>query len=659
MTKNIPSLFTVFLCFAYMLSYGQTSTLLYKTKGKSTYGVDIAFADERGNTSLQPSEYFNYSDMYFVLTPTSTSPKGYFKKDYVNDILSKIYLNQNEKTLNQSNPPEITFNEDDKIAKVIIAFSKEGFRNYKAFSFKVNEFHSKEINLREEYFQSFVPQNKNYEQGLKKLKEEDFIGAYTDFMKIVDAANMSFEIKTFSFYGPVIITNIPQAIKLFIQAELENFNLSNNAFQNEMTLRKLKTCEAIVESVSKKISIFNSYLILEGVNIAESRDQISSFLNTLNQQKNENISAFEQDKMLFFKQGDYNNYKFNLFIDLISKLLIHKNLISSINKIEPLNLNILNYYPESKRELMGDWEEQFKIFIDLINKNIDFYGYVFNKDVMDNLDSLRATQKQPYFEIISAFNSLNDDTDSFKLNLQTAIKKSSDESIIENIEYWLLSFRLTDEGINSAYITELNEGINLIRKEQFDRADDIFNLLMRIANQYAPVWYYTGLIKHNLGESFSAERFFAKALEVYPEYVAPRIFILKIFKNNKNYTQLLENTSIAIESLNTWTFRYKRASAFYKLDKFNEVIREITEECITLNSWDINQYFLLGDAYLAINNFEKAKEAYEKTLDINPFSSDTQSFDNRMKILYDKMGESENNYIEKETDITEPSSTEK
>jgi len=362
--------------------------------------------------------------------------------------------------------------------------------------------------------------------------------------------------------------------------------------------------------------------------------------------------------MLFFKQGKYNNYKFNLFIDLISKILLHKNLLSSVDDLEPLNINVLNYYPDSKRELMGDWEDQFKIFIDLINNNIDLKGKIFNKDVMDNLDSLRANQKQPYFEIISAFNSLNENTNSFKHYLQTALKKSSDENIIDNIEYWLLSFRLTDEGINSAYITELNEGINLIRKEQFDRADDIFNLLMRIANQYAPVWYYTGLIKHNLGQSYSAERFFTKALEIYPEYMAPRIFILKIFENDENYEQLLENMSSAIEAMNTWIFRYKRASAFYKLEQFEQAITEITDECLKLNSWNINQYFLLGDAYLAINNFEMAKEAYEKTLDINPFSSDTQSFDDRMRMLHEKMsGTADNNEGEELADNTETANT--
>lgn len=649
MKKNLHPLYAVLLCCVCLLasnySWGQSTSLNYKTKGKSIYGVDIVFADENGSISLQPTVYFNYSNIYFVLSPTPDSPKDVFKEDNVNEILTKITIDQNEKTVKQSKVPKFLFTDKNKISQVIIAFPKNGFENFNSFSFSVNEFLSEKISLKEEFFQSFVPQNTVYEQSLLKLKENDFLGAYASFIKIVDAANETPEIKTFSFYGPAVITNIPQTINLFIQSEIENFNIANAAFQEEKTITALKTCEAIVESVSKNIEVFNSYLSMEGVNVTDSRKQISSFLNSLTEQTQENTAVFEQEKMLFFKQANYQDYKFSLFIDLISKMLLYKSSLTSIDKLEPIDIALLKNFPESKRELMGDWEDQFKVYIDLINNNIEFNGLVFKDEVMDNLEDLIDFQKQPYYEIISAFNVLNEDTEDFRDYLFAGLKKCSDAMIIDNIEYWLLSFRLTDEGINSAYITELNEGIKLIQKEEYDRADDIFNLLMRIANQYAPVWYYSGLIKYHLGESYSAERFFKKALEIYPEYMAPRKFILKIFETDESYSQLFENTNKALKTMNAWVFHFKRATAFYQLKKYDEAIIEITDECLKLNRWDTKQYFLLGDAYLALNNFEKAKEAYEKTIDINPFSSESKNFDNRMKVVYKKMEEAEKNKV--------------
>jgi len=96
MKKELRPLFTVFLCFAYIISFGQTTSLSYRIKGKSTFATNISFADESGNTSIQPTEFFNYSEIHFVLSPTPNSPKEYFKEDYVNEILSQIVILQNE-----------------------------------------------------------------------------------------------------------------------------------------------------------------------------------------------------------------------------------------------------------------------------------------------------------------------------------------------------------------------------------------------------------------------------------------------------------------------------------------------------------------------------------------------------------------------------------
>ena len=93
--KNLKPIIisTIFCYFFFLISYnslGQINTLSYKVKGKSTLGVDITFADEDGTVDLIPTEYFNYSDIYFVLTPTSDSPKDFFREDDANKILSKI-----------------------------------------------------------------------------------------------------------------------------------------------------------------------------------------------------------------------------------------------------------------------------------------------------------------------------------------------------------------------------------------------------------------------------------------------------------------------------------------------------------------------------------------------------------------------------------------
>lgn len=633
-------LITIVCCFYILISshsYGQTTFLSYKVKGKSTFITDVSFSNKLGNfEEVEPSEYFSYSSIYFLLSPNKSSAKNYFKDDDVSEILSEIILIQEKGVkVNQSVLPRFLLNEGGKIDRVIITFPKNKINEYDDISFKIGGFFSEKIKIGEKYFQTFAPQKRIYEFALSQIDQKDFLGAYANFMKVIENADENVEIQQFSFYLPLLTIHIPSSIELFIASEQAKFDAYNKTFLNEKTISSLNICDAFTKATIKDIKIFDSFRSLKTLEVIKVDNQINTFLNILTEQNQKNLDTFEQEKMLFFKEGDYKDYKFSLFVDMISKMLVYKKSLSLVDKVKPLDINLLDNFPNTKGEFIGDWEEDLKIYISLINKTIEQDGIVFKDDVMSNLQDLSPFQKQPYYEIISAFNSLNTNADIFNDYLKTALIKSSDEIILDFLENWLLSYRLTTESANSDIMAKLNEGINLIQKEQYIQADTIFNVLLRMASENAPVWYYSGRIKYSLDENYSAERFFKKALEIYPEFIAPHKFILNISENNKDFRQYLENTNNAVEKIDIWYFHYKRASAYYQLKMYREAIAEITQECMSRNPWDLNQYFLLGDAYLALNDFDNAIKAYEKTVDINPLS-DLSIFDERMKLVDEK-----------------------
>ena len=638
--KNKTSfLFTIVCCFYLMFSnnsYGQSTQLTYKIKGKSSYNASIILANAEGKTAIQPAEYINSPNIYFILTPLSESDKDVFKEDDVNEILAKISLVQSEKKVAQSGLPKNILNEKGKIESVIISFLKKDFKDYNDFSFGVEGSVSKKITVGEEFFQSYIPQKNIYELGLSKIAQNEYISAYVDFIQIIETAERKPEIKSFSFYNPVFQSHIPGLINSFIKNESEKFNSLNERFQKGKSLNLLKSTDSLLKAVSINTEKFKSFFSIEGSNSAEIQAQIMSFLQAYNNQHKLNTSAFEQEKMLLFKQGNYQDFKFGLYLSLVSKMLLYKNNFNFTNKINPLNVNLLSN-PDIKKDLFGDMESDFKIYFELINKNIAQNGFVFNKEIMKNLQDLIENQKQPYYEILLAFNELNSNSQTFKDNLNIALAKCSDETLLNYIEFWLVSLKLKEEQISTSTLNLLNEGIGYIQNGKHTQANTVFESLMKVANNYAPVWYYTGIIKLALGETFSADRFLNKALEIDPQYIAPHRTILKLYLNDSSYDKLLEQSSIAISNNDIWYFRNMRANAFFNLTKYKETILEITQESFRFNSFEIDQYFLLGDAYMALKEFDKAKQAYEKTLEINPFSTDTKSFDARMKVFYEKI----------------------
>ena len=640
--KNKKSFLVIVLSCLFLsiniFSSAQTTSLTYKVKGKSNYITNVSFSDANGNIGeLTPETYFSYTSLYFLLTPNAEAAKDFFREDDVNEILSGMRLMQGEKVkIAQNVAPKIILNEDGKIDRVLLSYPKDEIKIYLNVYFGVEEFFSDILKIEEKYFKSYADQKNNYELGLVQIEKKDFTSAFSSFMTVVEAGNNAVEIQYLSFYNELTIKLIPNSIEFFLNSELIKFDSLNKLFQTEKSFASLNNFDAFTLEATEHIKLFDPFFAVKDIDVSRTKNQADRFLSKVKDKNQENNASFGKEKMLFFKEGNYNDFKFNLYLNLISKLLIYKESLSLVDKIEPIEISNLDYFPDSKAELIGNWEEDLSVYISLINKSIKQYNWVFNEEIMTHLQELVPMQKQPYFEIISAFNSLNTNTELFKNNLKAAQTKSSDEDILDYIEYWILSYRLTNGNVNADLMEQLNEGITLIQTEKYTQADDIFNMLLRMANDNALVWYYSGRIKYGLGETFSAEHFFKKALEIYPEYLAPRKFILNIFEKNEDYDQYLENANQAVKTSDTWFFRYKRAMAYSQLNMHKEAIEEITNDCILKNPWDLNQYFLLGDSYLALNEFDKATEAYRKTLEINPFSSDTKIFDERMKLVEEK-----------------------
>lgn len=637
--KNAKLFFIFFISCIYLInsnfSYGQTTSLSYKEKGKSTFITDITFSNKTGNIDkFEPAEYFNSPTICFLLTPNSGSSKNSFKESDIPDILSKITIRQGGRTrVDQSVPPKIMLSPDKKIDKVIITFPKNEIKEYVNFSFRVETFFSGEIKIEEEYFQAYLPQKEIYQQGLSQIDQKDFLGAFNGFMNIFEKGNENLEIKEFSFYASIFNTHIPRIIELFISSETEKYNAFNEIFEEKKTLASLNACDSIAKGALENIKIFDSYLSLKRPEMIKSVNQVQAFKDDISKKNREILDAFEQEKIQFFIKSDYTVYKFDLFVKMISKMLIYKNVLSYVDEIEPLDISDLEDFPEFEGELIGNWKEDLEIYISLINKTIEDEGVVFKEDIMNNLKDLHQFQKQPYYEIISALNFLNSNPEIFQENLKAVLARSSDEDLLEYAENWLLSFMLSNNGFDSDILTQLNQSISLINSEQYVRADSLLNILLRMAPKSAVVWYYSGRVKYHLGESHLSTRFLNTALEIYPEYIAPRKFILNISEESQSFDQFLEDINKAIAVNDNWYFHFKRALAYNYLKMYNEAIAEI-EVCININSWDLSQYFLLGDIYLELKDYDKAEDAYGRTVDIDPYSSDNKVvYNEKMRLL--------------------------
>ena len=613
-------------------SSAQSTSLTYKVKGKNNYNGVIQFTSEIGSTELSPETFFGQSNVYFMITADPSIGKGVFRESDVEDLISNIKILQNEKLVSQSTAAKTILNASDKIDKVIMAFPKSDVMIYDSIAFSVNGAFSKKLRLSEEYFESFEPTKRIFDQAKSSESVDDHLKSHAEFFRIYKLGEEQAEVKALSFYNDAM-QKLDASVSSYLDYGIQSVAKVQATFNTEETEESLKALTQKIDEVKENLVIFNEYFNSEIEKSAELKSESNSLSNEISEIATNGLEQFKSKRMAVLETGNYSNYQFSTYIDLIARLYTFTDTLWLMESLPVIDVSKVDVVVKEYSDLYDDQKKDFGIIINLLNENMK-NGLVFNDKLMQNLEMQLESQKQPYFEFFAALNAYSQDKDLFESYLREAIVKCSDDQILKGIEFWQLSYSMTKDRIGKQTLSQINEGANLIARKRWNQAEDKLNMLKRQASGFAPVWYYTGELKYNMGEFYSAEVQFKRALTLNPEYIAPRKYILEIFSRDSSYAQLLSNSEEAIATFDTWTFRYYKALALFKLKKYEEAITEVLEQCLPKNNWDVNQYYLLGDAYLELGQFDKAKESYTKTQEIDPFTSDSKRFDDAMRKVY-------------------------
>lgn len=633
MKKPLYSLLLVSFLLLTVNASGQSTQLVYKTKGKTSYRVNIVLSNDMGHESLSPEEFQKRDNLYFLITPVSSSKKDYFKDGDISDYFSKIVIHQDGSRIEQNGTPTSFSDEKGKLNRIIISFSKDKVKLYEPFSF-VNEIgESSKMKIEETFLSSYAQYRKMFERAKLLLDSEEYIEAFKTLSQIGNDSKTNLEIGSFSFYQNAMHELAAQAVRRYVDSISSAFSRKQKQFTAKKTKPSLDACDSVFTAFKEQASLFQTYLQSSFPGIEK--------LKTYFEKTDQNMTSdYEADRLIFKKanmalleNSNYREYKFYLFVDIISRMLCHTDSLQIIQGLKPLDLKTLDEIHQKKEELINTgWMNEFKTLISFLNDNITEKKIIFDASLLSNLKHQDTLEQEPYYEIFSAFNSLDDNPGKFYTSLNNAFVKCSDSTLLNDIDMWLVSYKMTHEETEAQNVTGINKGIAAIKEGQWKDAENIFNILKRQTNQNPVPWFYSAAIQYHQNQYFSAQAQFARALELYPHYLAPRQFIFHILSSQKQYSDLLVQADTAISFFNIWYFHYVKASALLDLNKTNNAVTEILTKCIPMNKWDTKQYYLLGDAYLKLYDFNKAKAAYMKTREINPFSG-SKFFNGKMETL--------------------------
>ena len=646
MKNNIYALIIIFFLFLTIGAQGQTTQLTYKTKGKTAYKANIALSNDSGNEKLSPEEFQQSDNLYFILTPASSSRKDFFKDNDVSDYFTTISLYQNGNKIVQNNVPNSYSEDKKKIDRVIISFPKDQVKLYEPFSFKNSLGESGKIQIKETFLPSYAHYQKLFDQAESLLKSKQYTQAFKTLSQIRKDAREKPEVSSFSFYKKTMQSATEASVRGFLDEMNTAYAEKQKQFTENKSKETLDACGAVLENFKETAPPFQSYL----ESAPEGMDKLKSHFEKVSQEIKDKYESdrkeFKKAKMALLEEGNYTTYKFYLYVDVISRMLCQEDALQTVQGLRPLDMKTLDEMPDKRDELVSTgWMDDFTTLVSFLNDNIARDKKVVSAAVLSNLNAQDSLEQQPYFEIFNAFNHLDSNPGIFYSSMNRALVKCSDYTLLNNIDMWLVSYKMTQEGINKESVANINKGIISIKSGQWKTAETIFNILKRQSNENPVPWFYSAVIQNHHNRVFSAQAQFSRALELYPHYLAPRQYLFEILSQQKEYTDLLSRADSAIAAFDIWYFHYVKAIALLNLKRTNEAVDEIKTKCIPLNKWDTKQYYLLGDAYLTQNDFDKAKAAYTITREIDPFSN-PKLFDTKMKTLI-KM---QQQYVKRETE---------
>ena len=623
--KKIISLFFIFV-FCVCSLFAQETNLLYKEK--KTFSkekiISIYLCNLEGLESLTVEEFQNADTLYFCYQPMGSWK---FKEKDLDDDIACIHIKQNSNTIQQQNIiPK--YNTSNELFEVIAAYPKNQLVLASPFSFYNELENSQPLTLPEKFWLHYETYSQYYTRGAELADQKSYIESFSVLKHFL--SNKS-EVEGLSFHR-LVMQILKKDVKSYINTKQSEFNILKLELMkilNEENLVLLDDLHAETAATQDSFLIYFDYVQTNESNTL--KEKLTQIVIESGDLLQKDTGEFKHQKLSIFEKGHYSDNRFAFYIDLLSRMLCYTDSIHTTDSLRQININFIDFFPEQKDRLaLLEWLDDFLTGINLLNIIIEREHYVLNETAMLNLENQLLIEKQPYYEIIAAFNALgNKDIEGFARQLSDSFMKCTDEELLELLELQYLSYLATNDEIPSTVTETINKGLMFEKEGNIAEAEQQYTKASMLASNYAPPQFYLGRIYHKKDEKYSAEIYFDRALAISPTYISPMKYTIDFLIEDSNYEQALDQANIALESNPIWFFYFLKANALFHLEKYTEA-GDALNKAIELNGFNFNQYILLGDIYKGQGNIEKAREAYGNAGKIDPTN---KIFTERMESL--------------------------
>ncbi len=617
------------LFFTFMLSsaLAQSSRLITKEKGKNITSVSISLCDKSGSKAITPDAFRKSDRAYFLVEPKEGYSKPVFRESELKEELPKIVLWQPQpaKYLSPELTPVIA---DKRIVAVILAYPKSETRAHLPFTFGKDGSTSEELLLDESYYDHY-PQFKAVLDGAnRQIAAGEWLEVYyniTGFLRKEEAAE---NLRYYSF-AKKLTDELPlQALTKGAEQVKTVFMQKLGEFAENPSKTGLESLQASANEVERYLRQTAAYKDM-GFEASKSFAELSASLDNMTKEKTaEAEQQYMNSRFSLLMGQSYLDQRFSTFVDLVYKSFL-QTFGAPVAGSRGLNQVLTAGKQEELRQL--GWFYDIQEVFYAIEKRASSTSQLpaLPANVVDQLETLKGTQPKPYFEILKLATEPNASKETRLQLLQTAINTCPADNEMAAMELWKSKVE-NDLGSGQIY-SGLSEGIRQLDANNIGRASELFDQALRLKPDDAQAWYLRAMAHYKAGEIFAAEAKLGKSLELNHEMIAPLLLKIKILRENNNFDALNQIFSRPVSGGPNYLFEMTKASYLIEQNKAADAIKVLESGPMLLCPGQTAPHFLLGDAYAALKQHDKARQAYLKTQQINPF--DSAVFEEKMRAL--------------------------
>ncbi len=633
MNKAYVILLVFIFCAFY--SNGQIAELQVDKK----HSVDIKPCVADGSLEIPEGYYESGDTIYFIVKPKGDWD---FSKSDIKSLQS-IHIKQSENSI-----PTVGFKEfvypSNKTYQILISFERKSIVFTDQFVFVVEEFISDIMEFPEHFWPYYSDFNKYYNQGKQLTEEHQFIEAFWQLKHILPGADHVSEYSKFSNYKIAFDKYIPEAVTGYQKNQSDKLQSLWADFETnkQISSEKLESIKLSTDSLKIMQNIYGPYFSLTDPIIKEFSDKHEKLIKDFSNLYKSAYDVWKKSVLKAIENGNYENgNKYQVYIELLARMLVYTNSVEKLSVYDSLDVSLIaiksKQVPFLKKQIdileKMQWKKDFISIATLINDEIELNSSLLGQTHLLNLRGNKETESQPNYYIIQGFNELvKGNFESFKENIDFAIAKCTDLDMMYYLELWNFMYQFKSYNVSDEFLGKINTGLEFQKKGMPKEALENYNIAERMGKSALPP-FLIGLINLKvLKEMFSAERYFNEALDIYPGFALANIYNVKILIDSKQFDLAGNKIESALElpELSVWYIYYLQSELLFSLQDYEGALTIIQTKCRPLNPYFFEQYIMLGDIFLKLNNCVAAKENYLKAGELQPSN---RSYSSRMQML--------------------------